>query len=174
VRALASKSHLLKKVAFPKILAVIASTMTAFLTLFFNLLIFFVFVFFSGVSLSWHALLFIPLLVLLYVLVFGLSLLLSSLYIRLRDIDQIWEVLLQVGFWLTPIIYPLSLVPEQYLGWLSLNPMTGTIQAARSLLIDQALPEVQPLMIAVGWGLVFLVLGVGVFRKLSPFAAEEL
>ncbi len=174
VNSLVSKSGILKKIYFPRIFIVIATTITAFLSLFFNLIVFFIFSFFSGIFISWHFILFIPVILFLYLIVLGVSLFLSALYIKLRDINQIWEVILQVGFWLTPIIYPLAFVPEKFQFYLFLNPITGIIQNSRLLLVEHVYPSFLSVAYMFGWAVLLVVIGFLVFKKLSPYAAEEL
>lgn len=174
VYALASKASIIKKIYFPRWFVVIACTITAFLSLAVSSVVFYIFMLFSRVDLSWHAFFFIPVIILLYGLILGTSLFLSALYIKFRDIGQIWEVLLQVGFWLSPIIYPLSTVPERYHQYLFLNPITGIIQYSRRAIIEHDLPALQGSVYILICVVAILAIGFLVFYKLSPQAAEEL
>ncbi len=174
VHALSSKVNIVKKIYFPRILLVIASTSTAFLSLLVSMVVFYIFMIFSGVELSYHAFTFIPVIGLMYGLILGFSLLLSALHIKFRDIDQIWEVLLQAGFWLSPIIYPLSRVPEKYQHYLLLNPITGIIQYSRRAIIEHDFPAINGTTYILIWTIAVLIIGFCVFKWLSPQAAEEL
>jgi len=174
VHSLASKASIIKKIYFPRLLVVIASTITAFLSLFVSSIVFFIFLLFSGASLSYHALFFIPVVLLLYGFILGTSLLLSALYIKFRDIDQIWEVVLQAGFWLSPIVYPLANVPEKYQRYLFFNPITGIIQYSRRAIIEHDLPAISGSVYILIWVVALLTVGFFVFNWLSPQAAEEL
>lgn len=174
IYSLLGKGDLIKKIYFPRILVVIACTLTAFMTLVLNMIVFFVFYFYMG--LGFHIYLFLlPLALLLaYVLVLGVSLFLSVLQVRYRDVVQIWEVLLQAGFFLTPVIYPMTTVPVKYYFYVYLNPMAGIIQFARTAVLDQqilALP-------VVAYTLIFIVVvvssGFFLFKKLSRNIAEKI
>jgi len=68
----------------------------------------------------------------LYALAVGLALLLCSLYPKFRDIHHIWEVFVQLGFWATPIVYPISIVAPKYYPYIFLNPAARIIQGCRS------------------------------------------
>jgi len=106
--------------------------------------------------------------------VLGLSMMFSVLQVRYRDISQIWEVLLQAGFFLTPIFYPLTTVSEKYLFYMFLNPMTGIMQYSRLLMLDRQFPSVQGIWyLLIG---IFIIFSLGwiVFKKLSPNIAEKL
>jgi ABC-2 type transport system permease protein len=74
------------------------------------------------------------------IFVFGLSLFLSSIHVSFRDLRYILDVILMAWFWLTPVAYPASLIPEKFLFLYKLNPMTLFVTAYREVLLDGALP----------------------------------
>ena len=174
VHALASRSGIIKKVYFPRIIVVLASSVSTFLGLFFNVLVFILFLLIAKLDFSWTIFFFPILLILLYILVLGCALFLSALYIKLRDIHQIWEVLLQMGFWLSPIIYPLYIVPEKYQTLLYINPITGIIQYSRFVLIEHQLPPMNGMLYILAVCVCVFIIGFFTFQRLSPLAAEEL
>lgn len=175
VSALASKAGIIKKIYFPRILIVLAANVSSFIGLFFNLCIFFLFSIAAGVYPSALALLlFLFLICILFLLTLGLSLLLSALYIVAKDTNQVWEVLLQMGFWITPIVYTISIVPPQYHAALFLNPMTAIIQYSRGLLIEGVYPSLIGLGTLIGTTVFFLIIGHWVFRSLEHLAPEKL
>jgi len=172
--SLLSKGEIIKKVYFPRILIVIASTLSAFMNLVLNMVIFLFFCLLNGFDLHFMMVFLLLYLIVAYVLALGVSLLLSVLQVKYRDISQIWEVLLQAGFFLTPIFYPLTLVPDKYMFYMFLNPMTGVIQYSRILVLDRQFPSMQGVgFLLIGVLLVF-ALGWFVFRKMSPNIAEKL
>jgi ABC-type polysaccharide/polyol phosphate export permease len=85
------------------------------------------------------------------ILIYGISLAFSffaaPLYVRLRDVNQIWEVLLQVLFYASPIIYPITAVPPDVQSILYVNPMTLLIEHSKVVLIDSAVPRFDHLLI---------------------------
>lgn len=175
VSSLASKSGILKKIYFPRILIVLASNASSFLGLFFNLCIFFLFSVLAGVFPSLLGIvLFFVLIVILFFLTLGLSLLLSGLYIVAKDTNQVWEVLLQMGFWLTPIVYTIAIVPAAYHQVLFINPMTGIIQYARALLIEGTLPSLMGIGYLVACTALVMIVGWFVFKRLEYLAPEKL
>ena len=108
------------------------------------------------------------------------ALFLSALYVRYRDVSYIWEVVLQAGFYATPIIYPLNLVPLRYANVFLLNPMAQIIQDARYFLVTdetQTMTQVfgTPWMriVPVGITLVLLAASLLFFRRRSSSFAEE-
>ncbi len=172
--SLATKVGIIKKVYFPRVIVVLASTVSAFIGLFFNLLVFLIFAFLAGLPFNACMLLFVSMLVPLYVFCMGISLALAGLYIKFRDINQVWEVLLQIGFWLAPIVYPLHFVPERYQFVLLLNPITGIIQYSRLFLIEGQLPSFIGFLYVYLAAITAFMIGWFVFNHFEPRAAEEL
>jgi len=173
---LEGKAPILKKIYFPRWIIVIASSLTSLLTLLLNLIVFFIFFVFSGADFKNTTWLLVLYLVELYVLVVGLALLLCSLYPKFRDIHHIWEVFVQLGFWATPIIYPISIVPGKYHTLIFLNPVARIIQGCRQALIG---PPGQFLsltnhIIVMFVAICLFVAGSAVFNKLSRSFAEDL
>lgn len=175
VSSLASKAGILKKIYFPRILIVLASNASSFLGLFFNLCIFFLFSILAGVYPSLIGLvLFFVIIFLLFLLTLGFSLLLSGLYIVAKDTNQVWEVLLQMGFWLTPIVYTISIVPAAYHSLLFFNPMAGVIQYSRMLLIEGSIPSLGGFIYLIAFTAITLLVGWFVFKRLEYLAPEKL
>jgi ABC-2 type transport system permease protein len=110
----------------------------------------------------------------------SLALFLSALFVRFRDLSYIWEVVLMAGFYVAPIIYPLSMIPARYARFLLLNPMAQIIQDARYALITDQTQTISQLfstpwvrVIPVGIVLVLSVTSVSFFRRHSPSFAED-
>ena len=106
----------------------------------------------------------------------GLALLLCALYPKFRDIHHIWEVFIQVGFWITPIIYPIQFVRVEYHKWIFLNPMARIIQGSRQAVIG---PQGEFLslgshLIVICVAVCVLLAGLATFNKLSRSFAEDL
>lgn len=174
LNSLLSKAGIIKKIYFPRILIVLASTVSALLTLVLNLIVFLIIYLLNGLPLHPLMLLFPVYILCAYILVVGISLVLSVLQVKFRDIVQIWDVFLQAGFFLSPIIYPLKIVPTKYWFYLFLNPITGIIQYSRMLLIEQNLPSLIGTLYVFLIILVIFVMGLFIFNKLSPKIAEKL
>lgn len=114
-----------------------------------------------------------PVLHLLYFLIiYGFGLLLSSLYVYYRDMGQIWEVAVQAGFFLSPIVYPLSIIPEQYQSIYLLNPMTVLIGMYRDIFIYGTIPGVSDFALVIIFGVAMIAIGSYTFSRLSRRFAE--
>jgi homopolymeric O-antigen transport system permease protein len=107
-------------------------------------------------------------------MVVGFSLASSALFLRYRDLNQIWEVVLQAGFFIAPIIYPLDILPERFHFYLYLWPPTPVISFSRMALVAGVMPTTRGhVYLAIDAG-ICLVAGLIIFRGLSSRAAEYL
>jgi lipopolysaccharide transport system permease protein len=96
------------------------------------------------------------------------------LFLRYRDLNQVWDVAIQAGFFVAPIVYPLSIIPERFHFFLYLWPPTPIIQFVRAVLVDGTVPTLRAhAFLALETGVVFAA-GVLIFRALAPRAAEYL
>lgn len=136
--SIVGRGDLIRKVKISKPLIVIAATLSAGVNLCLNMVVVVVFMVLTNSTLQPSAVFFPILLIELVVLAMAISFFLSALYVRYRDFASIWEVILQVLFYATPIIYPLGLVRQRsefMFKLLSLNPLAQIIQDARYMLI---------------------------------------
>lgn len=106
--------------------------------------------------------------------VLGLTLLASALDVYYKDVKHILEVMLNLWFWLTPIIWPLYLVPEKLQDYVYLNPFTAFIQAYRDIILHNKFPDPLILTILVVTGILVFLLGALVFQKKQRRFAEEI
>lgn len=177
--SIVSKGELIRKIYFPRIVLVISRGITSLLTFMLNLIAVFIFIAATGIDLNWK-ILFFPLIILeLFILTVGISFFLSSLFVKFRDVSHIWEVVLQALFYATPILYPLSLVPENISKFLILSPVAQIIQDARYVLItNQASTAWNTLNWKYVWipyslPFVVFILGLIVFNRSAAKFAEE-
>lgn len=176
--ALLSKGHILKKINAPTWTMVVASSLTSFYTFLLSLGILAAFFVAYGVIPHPLAILAcIPYLIILYGVILALGFLLAPLYVVFRDMNQIWEVLLNAGFYATPIIYPATSLPANVRDVLMLNPLSIIIEGCKELLLNPFTMEhvVTNLMRSLYLGvatLVCLLLAFAFFRIRSRGIAE--
>jgi len=168
------KREMIKSVYFDKKNLVISSCLNAFGTLIFNLLIFMVFLVLFRISFTYMFLVFLFYLLLLTALALGVSFFLASLYVKYRDVSHIWEVVINIAFWITPIFYSTTVVPEQYQILYTINPITTIIISSRDILIYNTIPQIIPTLIAIAIIVLVLVLGYIIYSKRSDYFAEDL
>jgi len=187
VACLVGRENLLRKVRFPRLVVPLAVAMTCFFNLCMNLIVVFIFIIASGVEpmLSWLQL---PLLLaLLVVLSTGVGMILSASYVRYRDVQPIWEVLLQILWYGSPILYTVQTAAKHHLlgipfaRLLVINPIGSILTQARKALLEpdapsaaQALGGVPRLLIPLGIIAVLFALGLWYFSREAPLISENL
>jgi lipopolysaccharide transport system permease protein len=166
--------NILKKLAFPKIALPLIVTGSASVN---NLLLFVaIMVIFGvlghppGIELIW-----VPVLMLVTIaLAFGVGLGLGVLNVFMRDIGQVVPIVMQFLFWLTPIVYMVNIIPEQYRGWLELNPLIPIITSYQDVLLYKRAPNLASLAEVAIVAAVLLSFSLLIFRKASPEMVDQL
>jgi ABC-2 type transport system permease protein len=178
--SIVDRGDLIRKVYFPRIVIVIAASISSLITLLLNLVVVFIFILVARIPVQLSAPLFLLLVVELYVLSLGCSLLLSALYVKFRDFRHIWEVGLQILFYASPIIYPLSIVPHNFVPLLTMSPIAQIVQDARWLVITpQTVTATDTLhlpWVLIPYLLPLIILGIGYtyFKRTAAAFAEEI
>lgn len=182
LRVVVERGDLVSKIKISRWLLVVSASVSALINLGFNMIILMVFVFMSGMDLLMTSL-WLPVFIFeVYIFALGISLLLSALYVKFRDVAYIWDVVLQAGFYATPILYSIALVSSEGLRQIMLsNPMAQAIQGAREVFVtNQAVTTSE--VFGTNWAIliplaivgVVLVTGILYFRKESKYFAENL
>lgn len=181
VTSLVERENLLRKIRFPRLAIPAASALTALFNLGLNLIVVVVFALASGVQprLSW--LLLIPLVLYLSVFAMGLAMLLSVAYVRFRDVGPIWDVVLQILFYGSPIFYVAAMLPESIQREAMANPLAVVFTEARRFVLEPGAHSAGE-MIGADWRLVLPIgvvfgafaLGAYVFSREAPRVAENL
>jgi ABC-2 type transport system permease protein len=181
VTSIVAQESVVRKTQFPRLVIPLAVVLTSLFNLGLNLVAVVVFLFAFGVDPMWTWLLFPVILLVLLVLTAAVSMIVSSLYPRFRDMAIIWTVLSTVLFYASPILYPIDKVPETFREILMLNPLAPIFELARKWVIDPGAPGpaevaggdarlLAPAAIYVG----LCVLAVWLFKREAPRIAEEL
>jgi ABC-2 type transport system permease protein len=183
--SLVARESLLRKMSFPRLIVPTSATLTAAMTLGVNMIPVLIFLLFSGIMPHPSWLLVIPLLFELYIFVLGIALILSALFVRLRDIGQVWELMLQLFLYGSPIIYPIGYLPPWLQKLAFLNPLTQVLQDIRAAVLypDLAPNKITaaaafgspagrliPVSVAIGT----LLVGLVIFRREEPWIAERI
>ena len=185
VRCIVERESIVRKIEFPRLAVPLAVVLQALFNLGLSMIVVTGFILAAGgaITVSWLWL--IPLVVLLTIFSTGLAMLLSMLFVRFRDVQPIWDVVLQALFYLSPIFYTVDLVAQQFnasvVEYLMWNPFAAILQQARHALIDPSHPTaaaaaggVEHLLIPFAIGLAIFAIGAQVFRKGAPRVAEQL
>lgn len=162
------------QIYFPREIPAISATITSFLMLCLELIVFGVF-FVAFQFMPPLTIVFLPLILILeFFLVLGVSLPLSVLNVRYRDIQFIWVVVIQVGFFLTPIFYKSEILPESIQNILYFSPMVQIVNIAHDLALYNITPSIEAVQVAIGTTMFVFVVGYIIFRKIQSKIIEEL
>jgi lipopolysaccharide transport system permease protein len=104
----------------------------------------------------------------------GIGFLAAAVNVFFRDTAQINSMLLQGWFYLTPIVYPITLVPDRFAGYLAANPLTPLVALYREALLGGSMPPLSTLTPLVGAAALAMVIGTWVFHRLKPVFADEI
>ncbi len=181
VGSIVGQEGVVRKTQFPRLVIPLAVVLTSLFNLTLNLFVVFLFILGFGITPAWTWLLFPILLVLLLVFTVAVSMIVSSLFPRFRDVAIIWTVLATVLFYGTPVLYPLEAVPENLRDIILVNPLAPLFGLARTWVIDPGAPGpvdvaggFAPLLIPIALYVGTCVFAVWIFRREAPRIAEEL
>jgi ABC-2 type transport system permease protein len=136
LNSLVNKGTMLRKIPFPAVALPISSVLTSCVVYALALVIAVAFILASGISPTWQWLEMVPVLLLTVTFAIGMSLVLSFVYVGLRDVEQVWQVACRLLFFLTPIFYPIQLVPSSLADVVMVNPLAVACVQARHALVD--------------------------------------
>jgi lipopolysaccharide transport system permease protein len=164
------QGNLMKKMSFPRItlpaIVVGSSLLNNLLLLLAMLGIFLLLGHYFSPAMLWL----LPLTLIVTAFAVGVGLTLGVMNVFLRDIGQAAPIVLQVWFWFTPIVYPITIIPDEYRHWLELNPVYPLVEAYHRVLVYGTTPELHGLLPIAGVALVLLMMAFFLFRR----AAEEM
>lgn len=137
VTSIVARGDLIRKIKIPRWLIVITSSLSSLINLGLNSIVLMIFMIINNVS-PMPTIMLMPLILLeVYIFSLGVSLILAAAFVKFRDLNYIWELLIQAGFYLTPVLYPLTQITNiDYQKLLLLNPMAQAIQDARYAIIS--------------------------------------
>jgi ABC-2 type transport system permease protein len=172
--AVVENAHLVKKLRFPSEILVLAVTLSAQVHAAIALLVFFVARLAVG-GLHWGALpLFLLGLLCQLAVTYGIALLLAAAYVYMRDIVHGLGLVLSALFYLTPIVYPVALVPERFQWAVDANPLSTVVSLYRTFLLGSLAPSPAGLAALVALAVVLVALGALAFRRLAGGFSDEL
>ncbi len=169
-----ANASIIKKVNFPRDVILLASVLQDMIhfALSIPVLVFFMLLFSKVPSLSW--LYGIPvLLAIQFMMVYGLALVIASFNLFFRDLERLVTIFTTFIFYFTPIIYPVSMIPDKYKPLINFNPLAPLITNWRSLFLDGAM-DLTSVAISFGYGSLTFVVGYLVYKKFSWKFAEVL
>lgn len=183
LKAIVNNGGMIRKINFPKYVIIFATSISAFINLSINLVVVGIFMVLNDVQFGWGILVAPVFILQLFIFALGLAFLLSTIYVKYRDINFFWEVIMQALFYGSAILFPISRIADSQstiAQLLLMNPVAQTVQDARYFAISKDLPTLATISGSVLWMIIpiiitltALVVGALYFRKRSPDFAEE-
>lgn len=174
-RVILDQQDMVKKIHFPREVLPVAYVTSQFVNMVLSGLVVIVMLFITGIGIDLKALLYLPIVMLVqYAFTLGITLICSAITVYVRDLEQILAAISLAWIYMTPVVYPITIIPEEYMQLYMLNPMTPIIVAYRDIMFYGQVPQMDTLTVAVIWGVVMLVIGLWIFGKLKKHFAEEL
>jgi len=170
--SLTSNFNLITKIYFPREVFPLVAVLGKAVDLGLGILALIPLYIFYHIHITWLMVIVVPVLVMQICLMLGIALLLSSINVFYRDIRHIVPLLLQVWFFMTPIIYPLNMVPKRYMGIYMLNPMASMMDTYRRVALLGQSPMWDYLGLAAIMSIIALITGYCVFKRQEPAFAE--
>lgn len=170
-----AQKDMVSKIYFPREVIPISYVTSGFVNMLLCFIVVIAAVLISGIEVNVLTWLFLPVIFIIqYILVLGITMLVSAVTVYLRDLEHILGIIMMAWMYLTPIIYTPNMVPDSFRTYFDLNPMTHIVTAYRDILYYGRMPEFSTLISSVVFGIVFLVIGFVSFGKLKRHFAEEM
>ena len=163
IRQMVWGSTLLRKIYMPQTSFALSAIGTGLVNIAFSMIPMMAIAFIVKIPIRWSWL-FLPVsMFILAAFTLGAGLIISTLAVFFPDVSEMYEIVLRAWMYLTPIIYPIDIIPENLRKWFMLNPMYYYVQLFRLPIYEGTLPSMQTLMVSAGFALIILVLGWQLF-----------
>lgn len=165
MRSINGNASLIRKIYVPRYLFPLSKVIFSLINLGFTLIILFVIMLFSNINWSWTIILFpIPLLY-LFVFASGVGLILSAYAVYFKDLNHLYSVVITAWMYLTPIIYPIDIIPEKYRMIIEANPMYYYIGIFRDIILNGKTGDIRTHILCIAISLFSLLIGLIIFRR---------
>lgn len=170
-----SQQDMVKKIYFPREVLPVAFVTAQFVNMLLSFIVVFIVILFSGGKIIAEVVFYLPIIMFIeYILTLGITMLISALTVYFRDLEHIVGIISLAWMYLTPVLYPESMVPEKYIKLFYINPMASVIIAYRDILYYGCIPKISTLINASFMGSIFLIAGCFCFDRLQRHFIEEL
>jgi lipopolysaccharide transport system permease protein len=170
--SLVGESHLISKVYFPRLIIPLAAAATPAVDLVCSSLMMIPLMLWFGMTPGWQIFLFPIFLVMALLAALAVSLWFSALHVKFRDVGHIIPFFVQFWMFASPVVYPVSLIPEQWRALYSLNPVVGVVEGFRWTLLGQRAPSLEMMLPSIAIVLLLFVSGVIYFKRMERTFAD--
>jgi len=170
-----AQKDMVNKIYFPREVLPIAHVICQLINMMLSFIVIFIVLIVTGHGISIKALAYLPIVIMVeFLLALGITMLVSSVTVFLRDVEYILSILMMAWQFLSPVMYGIDMVPEELHVIFVLNPMTSILTAYRDIFYYKEAPQIGTLLQATVLGVVLLTIGVLVFEKLKKHFSEEM
>lgn len=174
LESLVNNHALLNKVPIPPQSLVLSESYTYIINLILSLPVLLCIILMSRVSIGLHTFQYFIFLIMLFVMANSISIILSFIYVFFRDLKFMMNIVVQFWFYLTPIMYAKSMIPETYFKLFYFNPIGIMFISLHSSILEAQIIPLENYLISAGWTLFFLVLSVFILKKYEATIVEAL
>ncbi len=167
-------ANIIKKINFPRLCLPVTIICNALLNF---IIVFGIFTLFLIISGNFPGLVYfciLPVLIVVIIFSIGLGITLGVLNVFFRDVGQTFGIVLQFWFWFTPIVYPLSIIPQRFQYLIKINPMAGIIEACQSIMVRGIQPNWWGLIPSLILGIILILVGMRLFKNNVGEMVDEL
>jgi lipopolysaccharide transport system permease protein len=172
IQSVVSSAHLISKVYFPRLIVPLAATFSSTIDFAIAFIVLVVMAVVYGLMPTWRVIALPGFVGLALLSALGVGLWLSALNVRYRDVGHAIPFLIQVWMYASPVVYPVSLVPERWRLVYSLNPMVGVVEGFRWALLGKPVPDLQTIVMSAGVAFLLLTGGLAYFRRMERTFAD--
>lgn len=167
-------ANLLKKMSFPRMTLPVIVVLNALINFGIIFFLFLIFLWFSGLWPGWVFMAALPVLLIQLLFAVGLGVTLGVLNVFFRDVGQFFSIFLQFWFWLTPVVYPVAILPDSIKSVMGYNPMYSVIQAYQDIFVANRWPNWGGMIYPLILGLGLCALGMHLFKRHAGEMVDEL
>jgi lipopolysaccharide transport system permease protein len=171
--SVADNGALVRKVAFPRVVLPVSAVLSQFVQFASMYAVIVLVLLYDERWLAWALLALVPLALLQLVFTQGLGLALATAYVYARDTRHLLEVALQIGFWLTPVVYSMALVPARFRPIMAWNPMAQFVTTYQQIVVDGLFPGPRRWLVLAGIATAAALAGLAVFKRYERWFAER-
>jgi lipopolysaccharide transport system permease protein len=170
--SLVGSANLITKVYFPRMVAPVSAILACLVDYGLSMLVLGGMMLFYGVGLTVKALVLVPLIAQALIATVGIGLILAAMNVHYRDVRYAVPFLVQIGLFVTPVVYPATLLPARWLALYGLNPMTGVVEGCRWALLGTSAPNTGLMVLSAVSSVVLLLAGTLYFRRMERSFAD--
>ena len=167
-------ANLIKKLSFPRICLPAIVLLSSGLNFSIIFSLFTVFLILSGNFPGWVFLAVFPVLAVQIIFSIGLGIILGVLNVFFRDVGHLFNIVLQFWFWFTPIVYPVTILPEKIRFFMNYNPLATLVNIYQTIMVNGQWPQWEKLIPVTLIGLTLCIIGISLFRKHAAEMVDEL